>query len=71
MGESLDLTVHSDHGYTTPATHPRGGAAAHWAPEVAAANPRVRGVIDYDKQVCTSGPLGLSKLAGHCACVAV
>ena len=51
MGESLDLTMHCDHGYTTLTTHPRGGAPAYWAPEVAGANPRARGTIDYDKQV--------------------
>ena len=51
LGESVDLTYHCDHGYTTPAAHQRGGAPAYWAPEVAGANPRSRGTIDYDKQV--------------------
>ena len=52
LGECLDMALHHEHGFATPAIFPRGGASAFWAPEVAGAAVKVRGAtIDYDKQV--------------------
>ena len=62
LGECLDMALHCEHGFETPAAHPRGGAAAYWSPEVAGAAVRTRGAtIDYAKQVRVR--------ACRCACV--
>ncbi len=37
LGECLDMALHHEHGFATPAIFPRGGASAFWAPEIAGA----------------------------------